>query len=296
MSTDFDGGQGPNSGSFERDHDGRLKALIEHSFDVIALVGPDGTVEYVSPAIGRVLGYTPDEFIGLNGFEQIHPEDVEEVRRRFGEVLEQPGASLAIDTRLRHKDGSWRWVESRVTNLLEEPAVRAVVSNFRDVTERKLAEEEARQRQEELTDFIENATVGLHWVGPGRDDPLGEPGRAGAARLRPRGVRRPEHRRVPRRPARHRRHPPEARAERGAPLLRGPPPLQGRLDSLRPHQLERPLAGRGVRPHPVLHAGHHRAEAARGGVPRAAAVLAGGPREHRRRRDRDRRGRAASRS
>ena len=150
----------------ERDHDERFKALVEHSFDVIALVGPDATVEYVSPAIGRVLGYTPDEFIGLNGFEHIHPDDVEEVRRRFDEVLKQPGASLAIDTRLRHKDGSWRWVESRVTNLLEEPTVRAIVSNFRDVTDRKLAEEEARQKQEELTDFVENATVGLHWVGP----------------------------------------------------------------------------------------------------------------------------------
>src|SRR5690349_5707680 len=119
MSTDFDGGQ-PSSGSFERDHDGQLKALVEHSFDVIALVAPDATVKYVSPAIRRVLGYTPDEFIGLNGFGQIHPEDIEQVRRHFGEVLKQPGTSLAIDARLRHKDGSWRWVESRVTNLLEE--------------------------------------------------------------------------------------------------------------------------------------------------------------------------------
>jgi hypothetical protein len=50
---------------------------------------------------------------------------------------------VVIDARLRHKDGSWRWVEGRVTNLLENPAVRAVVSNFRDITERKLVEEKA---------------------------------------------------------------------------------------------------------------------------------------------------------
>jgi PAS domain S-box-containing protein len=127
--------------------DRRLRALVENSFDVIALVSADSTVEYVSPSVERVLGYTPGEFIGANGFAQVHPDDVEEVRRRFGEVLREPGTSLAIDARLRHKDGSWRWVESRVTNLLEDPAVRAVVSNFRDVTDRKRLEGEFLEHQ-----------------------------------------------------------------------------------------------------------------------------------------------------
>lgn len=145
--------------------DRRLRALVEHSFDVITLMRPDATIEYVSPSIERVLGYTPDQFIGLNGFELVHPEDIEEVRRRFGAVLEQPRGSQAIEARLRHKGGSWLWVESRVTNLLDDPAVRAVVTNFRDVTEWKLAREELKRR-EELADFIENAAIGLHWVGP----------------------------------------------------------------------------------------------------------------------------------
>ena len=127
--------------------DERFKSLVQHSFDVIALVGPDSTVHYATPSVSRVLGYAPDEFLGLKG---------------FGE----PGASLSLETRLRHKDGSWQRVESRVTNLLEEPTVRAIVWNFRDVTDRKLAEEEARRKQEELTDFVENAAVGLHRVGP----------------------------------------------------------------------------------------------------------------------------------
>src|SRR4051812_2650275 len=156
----------PDSESMKGGQDERLRALVQHSFDAIALISPEGTVEYVTPAVTRILGHTPEEFISRNGFGHIHPEDVGRVRGRFAELLTQPGASVAIDTRLRHKDGSWRWVESRVTNLLENPAVRAVVSNFRDVTERRLAEEEARRKQEELIDFIENATVCLHWVGP----------------------------------------------------------------------------------------------------------------------------------
>jgi PAS domain S-box-containing protein len=166
MSNESSGSRGPTSGSVEWSRDEHFKALIQHSFDVIALVGSDATVEYVSPSVSRVLGYSPDEFVGLNGFEQIHPDDVEGVRRRFEEVLEAPGASLEIETRLRHKDGSCRWVESRITNLLRDPTARAIVLNVRDLTERKLAEEDLKRKQEELTDFVENATVGLHWVGP----------------------------------------------------------------------------------------------------------------------------------
>jgi PAS domain S-box-containing protein len=146
--------------------DSRLRTFLGHGFDVIALVGPDATVEYVSPAIQRVLGYTPKEFMGGNGFDHIHADDVHQVRRHFEELLQQPGASIPIDCRLRHKDGTWRWVESYVTNLLEDPETRAILFVFHDVTERKIAEAEARRRQEELTDFVENAPVPLHWAGP----------------------------------------------------------------------------------------------------------------------------------
>jgi PAS domain S-box-containing protein len=128
--------------------DRRLRAFLQHSFDVIALFGPDATVGYVSPAVERVLGYTPNEFVGGNGFDHIHPDDTPDVRRRFEELLKQPGATVPIDTRLRHKDGSWRWVESYVTNLLEDPDTRAILSVFRDVTTRKLAEEESLTQRE----------------------------------------------------------------------------------------------------------------------------------------------------
>src|SRR5262245_33868714 len=107
-----------DSDSAHQGQDKRLRALVQHSFDVIALVGRDATIQYISPSVERVLGYTPNEFIGVEGFEQIHPEDIAEVRRHFDAVLKQPGDSLPIDTRLRHKDGSWRWIESRITNLL----------------------------------------------------------------------------------------------------------------------------------------------------------------------------------
>ena len=133
---------------FHADHGERLAALVEHGFDVIVLADPQGVVQYVTPSIADLLGYSPAEFVGVDGFAFIHPNDVEDVRRRFEAVAAQPRRSEAIDARLRHKDGSWRWVESRLTNLLHNPAVGALVVNVRDITDRKLAEERLEQQQE----------------------------------------------------------------------------------------------------------------------------------------------------
>jgi PAS domain S-box-containing protein len=128
--------------------DDRWRALLKHSFDVIVLVDRSAQIQYVSPSITSVLGYTPEEYIGRNGFEQLHPDDVSEVRRQFEKAVGQPGTSAAIDTRVLHKDGSWRWIESRLTNLLEEPSVGALVANFRDITDRKTFERQLEEQQE----------------------------------------------------------------------------------------------------------------------------------------------------
>src|SRR5215213_8982849 len=126
----------------------RLLALLQHGFDVIALLDQNGNVQYVSPSITEVLGYTPDEFVGVNGFKHVHPDDVDEVRRRFNEILSRPGSFASIDARIQDKDGVWRWIESRLTNLLDNPAVGALVSNFRDITDRKLIEQQLEEQQE----------------------------------------------------------------------------------------------------------------------------------------------------
>jgi PAS domain S-box-containing protein len=128
--------------------DDRWRALLTHSFDVIALLDQNAQIQYVSPAIRSVLGYTPNEYVGRNGFEQLHPDDVSEVRRQFEDVVRQPGTSAAIDTRALHKDGSWRWIESRLTNLLEDASIGGLVANFRDITDRKAFERQLGEQQE----------------------------------------------------------------------------------------------------------------------------------------------------
>src|SRR3954453_1148638 len=136
----------------------RFRALIEHSLDAIALVEPDGTVSYVSPSIVRVLGYTPEEFVGLDAFQVVHPDDREMAERQFADLARQPGGSQTALNRVRHKDASWGGIETISTNQLENRSVRAVVANFRDITERRRIEEALREREEHFRLIVESAT------------------------------------------------------------------------------------------------------------------------------------------
>ncbi len=119
----------------------RFRALIEHSYDVILLSKREGNYFYASPSLERVLGYTPEEFVKLNGFTLIHPDDIPSIAQAFQTLLATPGLSETRQFRGRHKNGSWRWVEATATNLLHEPSVHAIVTNFHDIAERKQAEE-----------------------------------------------------------------------------------------------------------------------------------------------------------
>jgi len=129
-----------------RDRERRFRALIEHSTDAILLMDPAGTVLYAGPSIREVLGYDLDQFQGRQILAFLHPEDVRRVRRLLADLVKAPGASLTTECRVRHADGSWRWAEGVATNLLHEPAVAAIVGNYRDITERRRAEERIRHQ------------------------------------------------------------------------------------------------------------------------------------------------------
>jgi PAS domain S-box-containing protein len=151
---------------FERalaEKNARYRALTEHSSDAVTLVRADGTVLYNSPSSERVLGYRPEEFVGCTAFELVHPEDRDRARSRLVELVQKPGTPMIVEMRIRHKDGSWRWVECVGTNLLAEPAVEAIVINFRDITERQQATEALRQSERRFAQFMEHLP-GLAWI------------------------------------------------------------------------------------------------------------------------------------
>ena len=119
----------------------RFRALIEHSSDVVTVIDADGTITYDSPSSEAVLGYPSRERVGQNGFSFVHDDD----RARVTEVVAQVaanGGTANVELRVRHRNGSYRWVEASITNLFDEPEVNGLVANFRDITDRKSLEDQ----------------------------------------------------------------------------------------------------------------------------------------------------------
>ncbi len=141
-------------------------ALIEHSSDAIALVNEGGTVLYANPATARMLGLPIAEIINENVFRWVHDDDMLTFKANFARRLEKPGVPVKNAFRLRHRDGSWRHIESVGVNRLDDPGIRGIIINYRDVTESRRAEEalregELRYRQltEQATDIIYNCDL-----------------------------------------------------------------------------------------------------------------------------------------
>jgi len=119
----------------------RYRSLVQHSSDVTLVLGMDDRITYASPATFKLLGWTPEQVVGMADFELLHPDDQERMANELGPILEQSTAATEpMSVRLRHADGTWRHVEVVVTNLCQEPTVAGYVCNIRDITERKNAE------------------------------------------------------------------------------------------------------------------------------------------------------------
>ena len=124
-----------------------FRAIIEKSADMKALSIPGGNIIYASPALTKILGYDQRELMSIALPQLIYADDLPNFRKNVDSILEKPGASFFEEHRMKHKNGTLRWCEGTITNMLHEPAVAALVSNFRDVTSRKHAEEAIRLAQ-----------------------------------------------------------------------------------------------------------------------------------------------------
>jgi diguanylate cyclase (GGDEF)-like protein/PAS domain S-box-containing protein len=119
-----------------------LQAVTENAADMIALVDVKGRRLYNSPAYKRVLGYTPSELSETSSFEQVHPDDRMRVLEAAREARES-GVGKRLEYRIKHKDGSWRVLESVASTIRDaEGEVAKLVIVNRDITERKRAEQQ----------------------------------------------------------------------------------------------------------------------------------------------------------
>ena len=162
----------------------RFRALVRSSAEVILVADPDGTITYVSDAVRRVFGLEPDELLGADRLDLIHPEDEGTAVGALSGAFAEPGAECTVELRVRRSDGTWRWVEITCRNLVDDPVVGGVVLNVRDVDDRVRSEQALRASEEQLLAVLEasrdvvlqvSADGSVVWVSPTVAEMLGYP-------------------------------------------------------------------------------------------------------------------------
>lgn len=121
------------------DNERKFKGLIEKSFDGIVVYGPDASIQYISPSATEIIGYEQEEALKMTGRDLIYPEDLPAADEKMASLIQKPGERVSFEVRSIRKDGKVIWIETHITNLLEDKAIQGLVANFRDVTDRKNA-------------------------------------------------------------------------------------------------------------------------------------------------------------
>jgi len=129
-----------------RSSDRRFRSLAQNSTDVNMVVSQDGFIKFESSAVERVLGRSAETRVGSPAFADVHDDDRESADRLLADVVKTPGAEASAELRQLHADGSYRWTEVQLKNLIDDPAVAGVVANYRDVTQRRQLEQELRHQ------------------------------------------------------------------------------------------------------------------------------------------------------
>lgn len=124
----------------------RFRLLIQNSSDITAVVNQHGKITYINPTIEAALGYKPEQVIGRDVFLGIHPKDMAVCREAFEKVLNEE-QRVQFECCRRHRDGSWRYFEVMMNRQLDEPTIRGIVLNIRDITERKQIQQQLLQSQ-----------------------------------------------------------------------------------------------------------------------------------------------------
>lgn len=140
-----------------------FRALIEHSSDIITVLGLDGTIQFESPSFEHLLGYNQKELDGRIAFEFVHPDDLPAVLEKFQLVIQQPEEPQVAEFRFRHKDGSWLSLEGIGRSILDQDGRRCVIVNSRDITERKKAEQALLERDALTRSFLDNSAT-VAWM------------------------------------------------------------------------------------------------------------------------------------
>ncbi len=143
-----------------RKSESRQGKMVANIGDVIVIIDPDGVNRYKSPNIEKWFGWRPEEVVGCQTLDNVHPEDVPAAQAFLGSLLAVPGASATTECRYRCKNGEYKWIEFTGVNLVSDPDIQGILGNYHDITKRRRAEEALRQSESLLNRVQSIAKLG----------------------------------------------------------------------------------------------------------------------------------------
>ncbi len=135
----------------------RFRSLIERGTDIIVVIDSRGHIRLDSPSVESALGYLPAEWRGQKIFDFIHPDDIEEAIQTFEECLRTASRPVSLELSIRHRNGSWRKIDTYLVNHTSDPDIEGIIINARDVTERSAALSELRESEQRLQALLDGA-------------------------------------------------------------------------------------------------------------------------------------------
>jgi PAS domain S-box-containing protein len=142
-------------------NENRFQALVENNYDIISLLDESLNIIYRSPSATRIMGWTNEEAKELPGIQNVHPDDREDMQQIIEETMTSPDKPVHALFRRKHKDGHYVWLEGMMTNLLHDEQVKAIVTNFRDVTEKIESHEKIIKSEKLYRNLFENMLHGF---------------------------------------------------------------------------------------------------------------------------------------
>ena len=143
---------------------GLHQKLVEESSDIPTIIDPDGEITYVSPSVRDTLGYEPEDLIGQIGYEFQDPDTRTPVAEAIEKIQSDPESTQTVETRFRHADGSWVWIESTLQNRIEDTDIGGILVNSRDISDRKRQERQYRNLAEEYRTLLESVEDAIFFI------------------------------------------------------------------------------------------------------------------------------------
>lgn len=137
------------------------KALIMHAGDMTMLTSGEGKVNFVSGNICKLLGYSREEWMSLDAFSFVHPDELDNLLAFNKEILAHPGIPFNYEARVRHRDGYYVWMEGSIVNQLNDPMINGILTTARSTEKRKKAEERLQESERMFRAAFEQISVGM---------------------------------------------------------------------------------------------------------------------------------------